>query len=115
MMRTVYVAISIHGTNAWISAERAFHTGTIERLAEGSIVKFENVPYTFEVARWEGTGQWTGKTKLHIVDLNSVDRATNGLAAVLNDPEQILEVFNVLVNNGWNLIESDKFIKYHNL
>ena len=67
------------------------------------------------MARWEGTGQWTGKTKLHIVDLNSVDRATNGLAAALNDPEQILEVFNVLVNNDWDVIESDKFIEYHNL
>lgn len=115
MHRVVYVAISVHGTNAWISAENNLNIDMVERLAEGSIIKFKNVPYTFEVARWEGTGQWTGKTKLHIVDLNSVDRATNGLAAALNDPEQILDVFNVLVNNGWDLIESEKFIEYHNL
>ena len=57
----------------------------------------------------------TDKQLAQIVDLNSIDRATNGLAAVLNDPEQILEVFNVLVNNGWDLIESEKFIEYHNL
>jgi hypothetical protein len=115
MMRTVYVAISIHGTNPWISAERAFHTGMVERLAEGSIVKFENVPYTFEVARWEGTGKWEGCTKLHIVDLNSFGKSKNGFANVVDNPAEILEVFNILINIGWELVEYDEFLKYHNL
>lgn len=116
MKRAVYVAISMNGTNAWISAENNIELDPlIERLGEGTIINFDNIPYTFEVARWEGTGQWTGKTKLHIINLNSMNRATNGLAAVVNNPQEILDVFNVLVNNGWELVESEKFLEHHNL
>lgn len=114
--RDVYVAISVHGTNAWISAKTPVSLGeNVKSLAPGSILEFENCPYTFEVARWEGTGKWEGCTKLHIVDLNRFGKSKNGFANVVDNPAEILEAFNILINIGWELVEYDEFLKYHNL
>ena len=117
MKREFYVAMSINGSNAWISASIEKEIPDMfERLGEGTILRFEDLPYTFEVARWESHGQWEKKTKLHIVELNDVARATNGLAAVVNDPQKIVDTFNTLVNEGgWTLVQYENFIEYHGL
>ena len=96
-----YIAFSIHGTNTFI---RASKVNTNFELNEDGIL-LEGVQYTKVMSRRLNSSK--DQTKLHHPLLNNKDGSPT------RSKTKILQVFNQLQKQGWEIEGKEYFIKKH--
>lgn len=110
----VYIAVSIHGTNCFITASKKHSMNRSTVFVEGRQLRIRNK--RFSIARiTELDDKVTVKLYTSTLGVKGT-RCTSGVTErAINSPSTILKFFNSLEKDGWTIRGRDEFKKYHSL